>query len=142
MRAIRESPAAAAAAAGCERKEVPNIPSAQRRFLDHCNHHHWATNRRMKCRINEQRPDQKSEQAPMTCYSQADLVGGCLTVNHSKDWSRSDRLKKCNRSDGAGDDQNEFNVCTDHYRLRPQSAVLAYLRLLDTMANHCNTTDA
>src|SRR5215472_13317642 len=69
----------------------------------------------MKCCINEQRSDQKSEQAPMTCYSQADLVGGCLTENHAKDRSRSYQLKECDRCEGAGDDQNEFNVCTNHY---------------------------
>ena len=127
MRAMRESPAAANAAA---------YTHAKRRFLDHRNNHHWATNRRMKCCIDEQRPDQKSEQAPMTCYSQADLVGGRLTVNHAKHRSRGDKLKKCNRCDGAGDYQNKFNVCTDHYRLvRPQSAVLSHPRLLDTVAN-------
>jgi hypothetical protein len=68
----------------------------------------------MKCCINEQRPDQKSEQAPVTRYSQADLVGGCLTEDRAKDESRGYKLKKCDRCDGAGDDQNEFNVCANH----------------------------
>src|SRR5262245_3091923 len=101
----------------------------------------------MKCCINEQRPDQKSEQAPMTRYSQADLVGGCLTVKHAKDRSRGYKLKECDRRKGAGDDQNEFNVCTDHrcHRFwvnlalqhsisdRTLSALsLGHLRLLDT----------
>src|SRR6516162_8477106 len=89
----------------------------------------------MKCCINEQRPDQESEQAPMTRYSQADLIGGCLTVNHAKHRSRGDKLKKCNRCDGAGDNQDEFNVCTDHYCLvRPQRAVSGHLRLIGAMA--------
>src|SRR5215467_4323612 len=68
----------------------------------------------MKCCINEQRPDQKSEQTPMTRDSQADLVGGCLTENHAKDRSRGYKLKECDRCEGAGDDQNEFDVFTDH----------------------------
>src|SRR5262245_10918147 len=78
----------------------------------------------MKCCIDEQRPDQESEQAPMTRYSQADLIGGCLTVNHAKHRSRGDKLKKCNRRDGAGDNQDEFNVCTDHYCLPPSERSL------------------
>src|SRR5215471_8948466 len=97
MRAIIESPVAAAAAAGCERKEVPNIPRPSAAFSITATTHHWAASRRMKCCINEQRPDQKSEQAPMTCYSQADLVGGCLTENHAKDRSRGYKLKECDR---------------------------------------------
>jgi hypothetical protein len=54
----------------------------------------------------------KKKQAPMTRYSQADLVGG--TENHAKDRSRGYKLKERDRCEGAGDDQNDFNVCTDH----------------------------
>ena len=50
----------------------------------------------------------------MTCYGQPDLVSGCLTENHAKHRSRGDKLKKRSRCDGAGDDQNELNVGTDH----------------------------
>ena len=50
----------------------------------------------------------------MTRYSQADLVGGRLTENHAKDRRRGYKLKECDRCDGAGDDQNEFDVCIDH----------------------------
>jgi hypothetical protein len=50
----------------------------------------------------------------MTRYSQANLVGGRCTKNHAKDGSRSYRLKECDRGDGAGHDQNGFNVRTDH----------------------------
>ena len=70
----------------------------------------------------------------MTRYGQADLVAGCLTVNHAKDRSRGYKLKKCSRCEGAGDDQNEFNVRADHDCLvRHQSAVLGHLGLLHTV---------
>ena len=46
--------------------------------------------------------------------SQANAVGGCLTVNHEKDRSRGYKLKQSDRCEGASDNQNEFNVCADH----------------------------
>ena len=50
----------------------------------------------------------------MARYSQADLVGGCLTENHAEDRSRGYKLKERDRCEGAGDDQNEFDVRADH----------------------------
>src|SRR5262249_27697091 len=81
-------------------------------------------NRSMKSCINEQRPEQKNEQTPMTRYGQADLVGGRLTENHAKHLSWGYKLKECDRCDGAGDDQNKFNVRTDH-RCRPYAALIS-----------------
>jgi len=50
----------------------------------------------------------------MTGQCQADLIGGRLTSNRAKDWSRSYKLNDCDRCEGASDDQNEFNVRADH----------------------------
>ena len=56
----------------------------------------------------------------MTSQSQDDLICGRLTINRSKNRSRSNTLKDCHRCEGAGDDQNEFNVRADHGTRMPK----------------------
>jgi len=77
---MRISPTAIAAAMGNRRKEVLKIIKLKAIFSAADNRDEF-THFRMKCRIDEQYPDQKNKQAPMTDQGDADHFCRHRTVN-------------------------------------------------------------